>query len=403
MTRPIFTRLFYSFSGIPSTIWLLSAVSLINRIGTMVVAFMTLYLTQYLHYDIRDAGYVLTVYGIGSVVGQWLGGRLTDSLGYYRTMWLTLLIGGLLFFITMLFTNFWLVCLSLFILAISTEAFRPANQVAIKIHSSEQNRTRSFSLMRVAINLAVGLGLILGGFLIQSGWHWLFWVDGLTCFGAAILLRLYLKEKKDPLPSSTQMSNSPNTDISAYRDTHFLIFTIMTFVSAVVFMQLVWTVPYFFKIQFAWTEAEVGLANALNAAIVMLVEMPLVSRIDKKRPHFWFVQVGTILYGIAYLTLLLPPQYAWTVAAIYMLFISFGEIFLMPFSSSWATMRAPVSRQGQYMALYGMAYAVSNIFAPMIGTQVIAAYGFHTLWYLMAILSAITWLGFWYLARKTSV
>ena len=47
-----------AYTGLPPSVWLLAVVMLINRCGTMVLAFLTLYLTQHLHYSIEQAGVV---------------------------------------------------------------------------------------------------------------------------------------------------------------------------------------------------------------------------------------------------------------------------------------------------------------------------------------------------------
>ncbi|MFM8488223.1 MAG: MFS transporter, partial [Bacteroidota bacterium] len=70
-----------SYSGIPRNIWLLSLISLINRCGSLVIAFLTLYLTQERHIGIREAGYATAFFGLGSIVGSYAGGRLTDRFG----------------------------------------------------------------------------------------------------------------------------------------------------------------------------------------------------------------------------------------------------------------------------------------------------------------------------------
>ena len=59
-------------------------VMLVNRAGTMVVPFMTLYLTEAKHYPIGKAGMVMAVFGAGAVCGGFIGGRLTDKLGFYN-------------------------------------------------------------------------------------------------------------------------------------------------------------------------------------------------------------------------------------------------------------------------------------------------------------------------------
>ena len=421
MISTAFAQFFQSFSGIPRTIWLLSFVSFINRSGAMVICFLTLYLTQHLHFGIREAGYVTGFYGLGAILGQFIGGQLIDRIGYYRVQWLTLLLNGLVLFFAVYAESFWVVSALMFLVSMAAEAFRPANQVAIRTHSDEATRTRAFSLMRVSVNLAIGLALTIGGLLVSLGWHWLFWADGATCFAAAIMLRFYLKENRQPtkkeiaattvsqnispsvassLAMTEEAQNALKTQKSAYKDRNYLLFVFFTFIGGTVFMQFIWTVPLFFKEIYGWSEAKIGLISAINATTVMLVEMPLIFKIENKRPKMWFVRLGIILYGVSYLAFMLPSAWGLGVAIFFMVAISFGEMFVMPFSTSWATMRSGDARQGEYMALYGMAYSITNISSPMLGTQIIAAFGFDVLWIMMAVMAAAAWIGFYFLGKK---
>jgi predicted MFS family arabinose efflux permease len=435
--KTLLTTLRQSFSGIPRIIWLLSSVSLINRVGTMVVCFLTIYLTQQLGFDLRSAGYVLVFYGIGTIGGLYVGGWLTDKIGYKQVQMWSLILAGASFIATMYVRDFWAMCTMTFLFAFFGDAFRPANQVAIRMNSDEATRTRAFSLMRIAVNLAISVALVGGGLLVRLGWEWLFWVDGLTCFAAALLLYFFVNEKNTPPQyisdfggriSEGEMVESERqtiliegtiedksegtteykraatdktaTTLSAYLDRDYLLFVFLTFIGATVFMQIMWTVPVFFKEIYHWNEAQIGLANALNAVLIMVIEMPLIFRIENKKPAMWFVRLGIILYGLAYVAFFLPPYWAILAVVIYMVMISFGEIFVMPFSTSWATKRSGTARQGQYMGLYGMAYSVSNVFAPFVGTQVIATFGYSALWFLMLGLSGVAFAGFWYLEQK---
>jgi predicted MFS family arabinose efflux permease len=425
--KTLLTTLRQSFSGIPRIIWLLSSVSLINRTGTMVVCFLTIYLTQQLGFDLRSAGYVLVCYGIGTIGGLYIGGWLTDKIGYKQVQMWSLVLAGASFIATMYVRDFWVMCGMTFLFAFFGDAFRPANQVAIRMNSDEATRTRAFSLMRIAVNLAISIALVGGGLLVRLGWEWLFWVDGLTCFGAALLLYFFVNEKITPpqyisdfggeisevevvesemqvllIDDKKGVDNAQLPTLSAYHDRDYLLFVFLTLIGATVFMQIMWTVPVFFKEIYHWNEAQIGLANALNATLIMVIEMPLIFRIENKKPAMWFVRLGIVLYGLAYLGFFLPPFWAILAVVIYMTTISFGEIFVMPFSTSWATKRSGTARQGQYMGLYGMAYSVSNVIAPFIGTQVIAAFGYSALWLLMLGLSGVAFVGFWYLEQKKS-
>jgi len=168
-----------------------------------------------------------------------------------------------------------------------------------------------------------------------------------------------------------------------------------------VFMQLLWTVPVFWKDDFHWTEAQIGLISAFNGLLVFLVEMPLVFRLEGRRPQLDYVRMGLLMYIVAYLAFVTPLG-ALGAALVFIVAISFGEMFVMPFSSNYVYGRSAGSQQGQYMALYTMAYSISHIIAPLFGTQVIAAWGYSALWWLLALLAGITWIGFWFLDKKTA-
>jgi predicted MFS family arabinose efflux permease len=407
MVTKSITQFINSFRGLPRAVWLLSAVSLINRSGAMVISFMALYLTQALHFNIKDAGYIMSCFGLGSIIGAYLGGYLTDRWGYYRVQIATLVGGGIFLLVLMLMKDFWALCFITFIWSLVSEAFRPANTVAIKQHSNEATRTRSMSLMRVAVNLAISFALIIGGLLASLGWNWLFWADALTCFGAAIMLKISLKEKSPPPQYEKSIDDRMRAtageiqaNSSAYRDKDYLIFIFLTFLGATVFMQIMWTVPAFFKVEYGWNEATIGMMAAVNGIAVMTIEMPLIFRIENKRAPMYFVRLGLALYGLAYLCFLLPKEWAFLLGFLYMIIASFGEIFVMPFSTSWATKRAGEVKTGQYLALYSMSYAVSNVVAPMMGTQIIAAFGFSTLWVISALIAFIALLGFYYLEKR---
>ena len=391
-----------SFSGLPRAIWILALVSFCNRIGTMVVGFMTLYFNQYLHFSIERTGYASACFGVGAISGVYIGGILTDKFGYYRVQLVSLFGSGLMFLLAMNVRSFEGACIIMFFLALISESFRPANSVAVLFHSNETIRTRCYSLLRVGVNLAVGLAFLVGGILITFGWHWLFLVDSLSGFGAAAIVFFFLKNES-PKHIKLKNVNSGTATRSAYKDKQFLIFILFTLTGAIVFMQFIWTVPIFFKTIYGWNEATIGLVIAFNCAIVMFVEMPLIFSIENKKNPLWFVRLGLLCYAIAFAALILPVKFAIISAVIYIIVISFGEILVMPFSSNWATTRAGASRQGQYMALYNMAYSSCSIFSPMLGTQIIGNFSFNYLWIILLMLCGIAMAGFYFLEKGKKI
>jgi MFS family permease len=135
-----------AFTGLSKETWLLSWIMLVNRSGTMVVPFLSLYLTSpAMGYSLSQAGFVFGLFGAGAFAGAFIGGRLTDKIGFYKIQLITLLGGGLLFMILGQMKSYPLICIFTFVLSFVNEAFRPANSTAIAFYSNEASRTRSYS------------------------------------------------------------------------------------------------------------------------------------------------------------------------------------------------------------------------------------------------------------------
>ena len=64
-----------SFKGLSKEIWYLALITLVNRAGTMVIPFLSLYLNKDLDFSKDDVGWILVCFGIGSVIGSWSGGN----------------------------------------------------------------------------------------------------------------------------------------------------------------------------------------------------------------------------------------------------------------------------------------------------------------------------------------
>ncbi len=399
MLQRLYTHWIESYRGIPRIIWYISIVSLVNRCGAFVISFLAIYMTKKLGYPLEQAGYVMTCFGVGALTGAFTGGKLTDKLGYYPVQFGSLLLNGVILLLMMLVRDIWLMGAAVFAMSFSSEVFRPANSVAMAQNCEPNTRTRSISLYRMAVNLGWTLAPALGGMLVAFGWEWLFLVDGLTCIAAAMTL-LWLLPRKKELPSveatEEQEVISPNS-LSPYRDRHFLMFTLLTMLGAIVFMQILWTIPLFWEKTYAWSEGQIGRMLALNGLLVFFVEMPLVHRLEGRAPALGYIRFGLILYAISFAVCLLPA--GMVAALLFTTAISFGEMFVMPFSSNFVFGRSEGSKQGQYMALYTMSYSVANIIAPLLGTQIIAAWGYHTLWYLVTSLALVTCVGFWFMGK----
>ncbi len=385
-----------AFSGLSRETWLQSLVMLINRSGTMVVPFMTLYLTSKMGFTIGQAGVVFGMFGAGAFSGAWVGGKLTDRIGFYPVQLMTLTGGGLLFFTLGQMRTYPLICIFTFLLSFVNEAFRPANSTAIASYSKEENRTRSFALNRLAINLGWAVGGGLGGFLAHINYELLFWVDGSTNLAAVILLWLFLKPVLYKSPEKKNI-NAPALQ-PAYQDKIFIYFIFITILFAGCFFQLFTNLPVYFKKEFHFSEPFIGFLMAINGIIIALVEMVLIYKLEGKRKNMFYITIGVFLMGLSFLMLNIPLSPAF-VAVSMIIMITFGEILSMPFMNSYWITRTKDSNRGQYAALYTMAWSVAQTFGPMGGAQLAQYAGFNVLWWAVGGFSILASYSFWRLSK----
>ena len=160
--KSLFTKYINTFRGLSKEVWWLAFITLINRAGTMVIPFLSLYLTKSLNFSLSDVGWIMTAFGLGSVMGSWLGGKLTDKIGFYKVMVFSLFATGLLFILLQYLNTFITFWFGILIIMLIADMFRPAMFVALIAYSKPENKTRSVTLIRLAINLGFSAGPALG-------------------------------------------------------------------------------------------------------------------------------------------------------------------------------------------------------------------------------------------------
>jgi predicted MFS family arabinose efflux permease len=387
-----------SFSGIESRVWLLSLAMFINRSGSMVLLFTGLYLTHDLHYSMFKAGWVLSIYGIGSIMGSFVGGWLTDKKNNFYLMVFSLIGSGLILLMLPLTTNYYLINIIVFCYAVVADAFRPANSAAIAHHSTDLNRTRSVSLMRLAINLGFTVGPAIGGLLaFYVGYKWLFVMDAFTSFAAAGLLIVYLPN----IPKFNYDNDNKIKPIKAqhaYTDLHYVCFIALVALYGMCFFQLFASVPLYLKKVYYFNEAIIGGLLALNGLLVVLIEMPLVAFLEYKTNLFNYIILGVLFIPLSFLTLIIGKGFL-LAAIVYTFFMTLSEVMAMPFMMNFVLNRPTKEKQGQYSALYSIAYGIANILAPLAGLAIAEQFGFNNMFFLLITISIFIALGFLWLKK----
>ena len=377
-----------NFKGFSREVWILALVTFINRAGTMVLPFLSKYLKEDLHFTYSQVGWIMVSFGLGSMLGSWLGGKLSDKIGFYKIMVFSLFCSGLLFFGIPLITSFYPLCITFFVIMVVADMFRPAMFVSLSTYAKPENRVRAFTLVRLAVNLGFAAGPALGGLIIMGmGYSGLFWVDGTSCIVAISLFALLVKEKKKPV-SEIADANPDQQVKSVFNDNIFWLFLFISFVSALLFFQIFSTLPIYHSEKYGLTEFQTGLLMTMNGLLIFALEMPIVSKFETRQTS----KIKIILAGCVLMTLsfwvLLYDTFA-GILIISMLFITFGEILIFPFSNAFALSRAPKGHEGKYMALFTMSFSLAHIGSSKTGFEIIARFGYTTNWVFMGLLGLL--------------
>ncbi|OQX99900.1 MAG: MFS transporter [Bacteroidetes bacterium 4572_117] len=348
-----------------------------------------------------QVGWIMSSFGLGSFIGSWLGGKLTDKIGFYKVMVYSLFSTGFLLIGLQYITSFWGFVAGIFITMTIADTFRPAMFVSLRVYSKPENQTRSITLIRLAINLGFAFGPFIGGIIISSiSYSGLFWIDGLTCISAILLFLFVLKEKKIKQQNTEKSKIATLNSKSAYKDKAYLIFLGIVFIMAFVFFQLFSTIPLFYKEVHHLTEVYIGLIMALNGFLIFILEMPLVQYLEKTVLNkIKIILWSMVLIALSYFVFNISDWYG--VLIISMLIITLAEMLGFPFTNAFAMNRATKGREGQYLSLYTMSFALALIFSSKVGMALVDSFGFAANWYIMGILSLIAALLCIWLMRAT--
>jgi predicted MFS family arabinose efflux permease len=374
-----------AFGGLSQEAWLLSLVIFIQRSGAMVVPFLSVYLTQALGFNLKQVGVLLSLFGMGAAVGNFLGGWLTDKLGHFKVQVMSFFLASAWFFTMLWVQRFEAMAAGLFLLSILTESLRPANAAAVSTYSTPESVTRAFSLNRMAINLGFVIGPALGGMLAMVSYKLLFLSDSLACLAAGIVFFFFFRNRPinpvsaAPEEQPTHPASDPAALRSPYQDGLFLVFTGLCCCFLVAFSQLFTTLTIYWHQVHHLTQAEIGALLAFDGILVFLLEMVIVYQLSKVRSLWKMIVAGSLLLALAFA--LLNVANGLGVLVLSVLVWGLAELLALPFMSTLTVHRSNPENRGAYMGLHTLAYSVAFILGPLAATHTIDRFGFDTLWW----------------------
>lgn len=376
-----------NFKGFSKEIWILTFITFLNRAGTMVIPFLSKYMKEQLSFSYTQIGWIMLFFGIGSIIGSWLSGKLSDKIGFYKVMVFSLFMSGIVFITLQYATSFESLCIGVLILTSIADMYRPAMLLALDTYESKETRTRALTLTRIAINSGFLVGPALGGLIIMKiGYTGLFWIDGATCIIAILIFTIMVKEKKLPFKVK-KIKTETNSNKIIFTDKPFVLHLVITMITGILFFQMFTTLPLYYKMQFNFTEFETGLLLSFSGLIIILFELPIVKYVQEKNiDRIKIISLGILSMIISFLLVLIT---GWNPILLLMIwFMSIGVMLTFPFANSFAMTRVYMDHKGEYIAVFTMSYSLAHILSAKISMGIIESYSYQANWIFMATLGA---------------
>ena len=358
---------------------------------------MTLYATKSLGLSVSDAGLLITFYGLGSLLGTYAGGWLSIRWGTYKVQLYSLILSGFGFILLGEFHEFRDVAIAMFLLAMVSDAFRPANASAIGTACPPQLKARCFGLNRLAINLGMTIGPAVGGFLAAVDYRLLFWADGITCLAAAIVLAIVLKPEKTVFKAEN--TRASGGFFSPLKDRVFLILLVLLFSMGLVFSQMFSTWPLFLGEIYLFKEEQIGLFMALNTLLIVLFEMPLIRTLESKNQVF-IMAIGALFLFVGFSILPISSMMGFVIFTVVLWTV--GEMLVFPIAGGLIANRSSDEEMSKYMGLFTFTFSLAIVFGPFLGTRIYVHLGPNFVWYFTGIIGLFAMAGFYHLHLRVS-
>ena len=354
-----------SIRAFPAPVWVLFAGMFVNKFGTFVVPFFTLYLTGK-GYSLSDAGITLAAYGVGNFIASGYGGYLADRIGRRKTIVLSMA-GGAACMLSLAAADTFITLVVLAAFAgFTAELYRPAASALVIDLVPSEHRVTAFAVYRLCFNAGWAFGPAAAGLLAKHSYLYLFIGEALTCAIFGVIAWFFLPRGVLASPASYGWGAA----FHAIRNDRVFLLMLSTYLAiGFVFFQMMSSYGAFTK-SLGFDERIYGFLLALNGVIIVLFELPLTVVTRKLHPAR-VLAVGYGLVGIgAFLTM-----FATTIPGLAACCVIFtlGEIISMPIAVAYVSQLAPDDMRGRYMGAVGLTWATGLTLAPMIGLRLLEA------------------------------
>lgn len=358
-------------------LWILMVGRLLSQAGTGFVLFYAAV------FFVNDVGLSPTAvgFGIGSesisgVVGRILGGSLADSprWGRRKILLLAAAISAVADLVLTFSNSFPTFLLGNLLMGLGVGLYWPATEAVVADLTNPNNRNEAFALNRLADNIGLGMGVVLGGWLIAvtGAYRAMFVIDGISF---VIFLGVVYKAIPETRDHTQPASPILRGWIKALGDRTLLIFALANVLLTTYLALLNTALPLYLTQFVSSTPAQTFRPAVLSVlfgwyiCLCILCQMPVI-RALKPLNHAHALMISALGWAVGFGLIGWTGRAAsahaiW--AGIALAVIAIAAVSYAPSASSLVVDLAPESMRGVYLSVNSLCWAGGYFIGPTVG------------------------------------
>jgi MFS family permease len=386
-----------TFRESPFAVKALLAGVLVNKLGSFVQVFLVLFMTTRGFTEVQ-AGFALSAYGAGSVLGVLAGGSFTDRVGA-RTTIVVGMGGTAVFLVAVVYLRHYAAMLVVVtVVGAISQLYRPASAALLSEYIHVRRQVMVFAMYRLALNIGTTAAPLLGALLVSVSYDLLFWGEALAALSYAVIALFALPKREKVTARPAAEPSNAGGYLTVLTDRRYLAYLLAMLINAVVYVQYMSSLPLAMKAQ-GFETFWYGVMVALNGFIVICFEL-VANTIVQRWPVRIVLAVGFTLLGVGLAFYALPGGLV--VFAIGTLIWSIAEIVEGATMFAYPVRLGDERSRGRYVGAAHAMLGIGSAIGPAVGVALWNGLG-NQFWLICGVTSVLALIPGWWGSTSESL
>lgn len=400
----MYLHLIDTYKKYPRQYWLMFWGLLLSASGaSMIWPYLMIYVSNKLTLPLTQVATLMTINAACNVLASFLAGSIADRLGRKGVMLISLFADALLFGLLAQAQTYLAFAILMALRGLANPLYRVGADAMLADLIPPEDRTEAYSLIRMINNAGIAIGPLAGGALAARSYSLAFYAAaaGMTLY--ALLLTFFARETlvRRATPAEKPARERFGGYDKVLRDLRFTP-AIALLMFGWVTASLMWILmPKYAYDHYSIAENVYSPIPTTNALMVVFLQL-WITQFTRRHKPLSMMTFGMTLYAIANgLVALSTNLWGFWISMVVM---SFGELVIVPTSSTFTANLAPAEMRGRYMSIYGLTWAFGQGVGPVLGGLLNDNFGPQAIWWggmTMGLLSAAGLLLLTWQAAKT--